>query len=210
MRGLSKGACWQAWQPEFSLWGGTWRKQRTKFCKLFSVLQTRSVAHSCMYIHEINKCQKEKKRWPVLFWVILCSTEEARLCTLVLPHERVCGWLSIEGGGGDGRWSATMNVTYSDPSPGREIEIKTPEYTQNEQSKTYLPLFCVLYHWAIWLKQISRTRSEVTFLWGDEINEKNQGWVNVLWILRGENSFSWIRRGFFFDLVVSKIITFLF
>lgn len=77
-----------------------------------------------------------------------------------------------------------------------KAEFNSSRTLPGSAGKTHLPLFCVLYHWAIWLKQISRTKNKVAFLWGDKTSEKNQGWVNVPWLLRGENTFCRIRREF--------------
>lgn len=84
------------------------------------------------------------------------------------------------------------------PAWARGKQEPNCSWTLPEQtSKTHLPLFCVLCHWATWLKQISGTKNGVAFLWGDKTNEKNQGWLNVLWILRGESTVSRTSRGFF-------------
>lgn len=155
--GLHQGSnggsgCW-CWRVRHTCW-----KESTESYELFSDLHTCSVVHTpaCIYMRSINVERKYRRK------SFVCGQYSAMLRSPGLLHDLVSVWLSAGGGLG---WEMASNYE-CDKWPWswqREIESKTPEHTQNEQSKTHLPLFCVLYHWAIWLKQISRTRVKLLF-----------------------------------------------
>ena len=131
---------------------------------------------------DLNSDKEEKN----FFWVSLPSTPSSTLRGLGGRAQGTRPALCIG-------LRANSNECHAHrPSRGTGKQKSNCSRIHPEQtSKTHLPLFSVLYHWAIWLKQISRTK---LFCGETKINEKNQGWVNVLWICRGENTFSRIRR----------------